>query len=194
MAIEYIDETHTYLNSKGIIIPSVSALVGFKFKDQYKDIPESVLKKKARYGSKVHEYIERFVKKEFTLEELQKKRIDPDVKLAVEEFERCRKMWCFFIKDVERMVDWNERYAGRLDLLTEDNYVIDIKTTQELHTDWLRYQLSLYAMALGIKQDFHYAMWLAKGKMGKVITIPTVPEEELRSLVKEYEQANSTGR
>lgn len=190
MTIEFVEETHSYL-CDGVLIPSVSELIRFKFPDQYKGIPEKVLKKKASYGTKAHEYIERFIKKEFTIEELRQKRIDPDIKLAVEEFERCRKYWCFYIKDVERLVDWKGRYAGRLDLLTEDNYVIDIKTTSELHTDWLSWQLSLYAMALGIVQPFHYCIWLAKGKGGKVISVPTIPDDQLKMLVKDYEKHSS---
>ena len=191
MTIEFVEETHSYL-CDGVLIPSVSELIRFKFPDQYKGIPEKVLKKKASYGTKAHEYIERFIKKEFTIEELRQKRIDPDIKLAVEEFERCRKMWCFYVIDVERMVDWHGRFAGRLDLLVEGDYVVDIKTTSEIHPDWLSYQLSLYAMALGVKKDFHYCMWLPKGKMGKVISVPSISEEELKQLVKEYEKANPT--
>lgn len=190
MTIEFVEETHSYL-CDGVLIPSVSELIRFKFPDQYKGIPEKVLKKKASYGTKAHEYIERFIKKEFTIEELRQKRIDPDIKLAVEEFERCRKYWCFYVKDVERMVDWRGRYAGRLDLLVEGDYVVDIKTTSEIHLDWLSYQLSLYAMALGIQKDWHYCLWLAKGKMGKVISVPSIPEEELKQLVKDYEKHTS---
>lgn len=192
MTIEFIPETHTYLNSKGVIIPSVSELIRFKFKDAYKGVPDRILKKKADYGTKCHDYVERFIKGEFTLEELKTKRIDPDIKLAVENFEYHRKMWAFYITDIERVVSYSDRYAGTLDLLTEDGYVIDIKTTTEVHQDWLAYQLGLYALALGIRKDFHYCMWLPKGKMGKVIQINVPKEEELKRLIDDYEKTCAT--
>ena len=188
--IEFIPETHSYL-CNGVLIPSCSELIRFQFPDAYKNVPDRILKKKASYGSKVHDYIERFVNNEFTIEELNNKRVDPDIKIAVEQFEILRKTWAFHIKDMERIVDWQGRYAGMFDLRTVDDYIIDIKTTTELHTDWLQYQLSLYAMALGIKRDFHFCMWLPKGKLGKVIQINTIPEEELKDLVERYEKANS---
>lgn len=191
MTIEFVEETHSYLND-GVLIPSVSELIRFNFPDAYKNVPDRILKKKASYGTKVHDHIERFIRGEFTLEELNKKRIDPDIKIAVEQFEILRKMWSFHIKDMERIVDWQGRYAGMFDLRTIDDYIIDIKTTTELHTDWLQYQLSLYAMALGISRDFHFCMWLPKGKMGKVIQINTIPEEELKKLVENYEKTCAT--
>ena len=185
--IEFIEDSHQYL-CDGVLIPSVSELIRFRFTDAYKGIPEKILKKKASYGTKVHDYIERFIKGEFTLEDLNKKKIDPDIKIAVENFEYHRKMWAFHIKDMERIVDYKGRYAGMFDLLTIDDYVIDIKTTSELHEEWLKYQLSLYALALGIEKDYHYCMWLPKGKMGKVIQINTIPREELERLLDDYEK------
>ena len=69
--IEFIEDSHQYL-CDGVLIPSVSELIRFKFTDAYKGIPEKILKKKASYGTKVHDYIERFIKGEFTLEDLNK--------------------------------------------------------------------------------------------------------------------------
>lgn len=191
--IEFIEDTHTYLNEDGIIIPSVSALIRFKFNDQYAGVPEKILKKKAQYGSKVHEYIERFINKEFTLEELNKKKIDPDIKIAVEQFEILRKTWAFHIKDTEQIVTYKGKYAGKYDLRTIDDYIIDIKTTSEIHEEWLRWQLSLYQMAAGIKKDFGFCLWLPKGKMGKCVQINTFPEEECVQLIKDYEKAQASG-
>lgn len=123
------------------------------------------------------------------MEEIQKKRIDPDIKIAVEQFEMLRKMWAFQIKDMEQIVAYKDKYAGTYDLLTLDNYIIDLKTTAELHEDWLQWQISLYYLAAGIKQDFGFCIWLPKGKMGKVVQINTVPHETLIELLDEYEHS-----
>lgn len=189
--IEFLEDTHTYLNEDGIIIPSVSELIRFKYPEGYSGIPERVLKRKAKYGETVHKYIEMFVKGEITLEEINKKKIDPNIKIAVEQFETLRKMWAFHVKDMEQIVSWKGKFAGRYDILTIDDLIIDIKTTSEIHEDWLRWQLSLYALALGIEKDFHYCIWLPKGKMGKVVQINALPKDEVIKLVKDYGTANS---
>jgi len=188
--IEFIEDTHTYLNEDGIIVPSVSELIRFKYPEMYQNVPKRVLKKKADYGSRAHGLVERFVKGKFTIEELRKKKIDPDLKIAVEEFENCRKMWAFHVKDMEQIVCYDNRYCGKYDILTIDNYIVDIKTTSELHEDWLRWQISLYYKAAGIKQDFGFVIWLPKGKGGVVKQVLCLPDEELEQLLKEYEKAN----
>lgn len=183
--IEFIEDTHTYL-SDGVIIPSVSELIRFKFPEMYSNVPKKILKKKASYGTKTHKMVEDFINEEFTLKELQEMKIDPDIKIAVEQFESLRKKWAFQIKDMEQIVHYKNKYAGRYDAYTIDGYLIDFKTTTTLHEDLLSWQLSLYEMALGIHQNHHYCIWLPKGKAGKVIQIDTIPREECEELVNEY--------
>ena len=188
--LEFIEDTHTYLY-KGVIIPSVSDLIRFKFPDAYKGIPKEKLKQKAEYGTKAHHTIEQFVNKEFTLEELEKKRIDPNIKLAVEQFETLRKKWMFSIESMEQIVCYKGKYAGTYDLKTFDDYIIDLKTTSELHEDWLALQLGLYYMASKIRQDFGYVIWLPKNKMAQVRQINVCTWEECQEIVKEYEKHTS---
>jgi len=192
MKIEFLEDVHTYV-CDGIIIPSVSELIRFKFPDAYAGIPERILKRKATYGTKVHQTIESFVHNDVSMEEIQKKRIDPDIKIAVEQFEILRKTWAFHIKDMEQIVSWQGRYAGTYDMRTLDDYLIDLKTTAELHEEWLRWQLGLYYMACGIKHDFGFVIWLPKGKMAQVKQINVVPTEMCVQLVEDYEKAHPAG-
>lgn len=192
MTIEFLEDTHSYLYN-GVIIPSVSELIRFKFPEAYAGVPTKVLKRKASYGTKVHETIEAFVRGDLTMDEIQQKRMDPDIKIAVEQFETLRKMWAFHVKDMEQIVCYKGKYAGTYDILTIDNYIIDLKTTADLHEDWLRTQISLYYKASGIKQDFGFCIWLPKGKVGKVIQIPVIPDEEIEKLLEDYEKANPAG-
>ena len=190
-SIEFIEDGHVYLY-KGVIIPSVSDLIKFKFPDAYKGIPKTVLRQSANYGTKVHDYIQRFVEGEFTIEELQKRNIDPNIKIAVERFEYLRKMWAFQIKDMEQIVHYKNKYAGRYDMRTidGDDLIIDLKTTSEIHEEWLSWQLGLYYMAAGLKRDFGYVIWLPKGKAGEVKQINVKTHEECVQLIKDYEKAN----
>lgn len=192
MTIEFLEDVHTYV-ADGVVIPSVSELIRFKFPDAYAGIPDKILKKKATYGTKVHQTIESFVHNDVSMEEIQKKRIDPDIKIAVEQFEILRKTWAFHIKDMEQIVSWQGRYAGTYDMRTLDDYLIDLKTTAELHEEWLRWQLGLYYMACGIKHDFGFVIWLPKGKMAQVKQINVVPTEMCVQLVEDYEKAHPAG-
>lgn len=190
MTIEYLDDVHCYLID-GVMVPSVSELIRFKFPEAYKGIPQKILKQKASYGTKVHDYIQRFVNKEFTLEELQEKNIDPNIKIAVEQFELLRKKWAFQIKDMEQIVHYKNKYAGRYDLRTIDDLIIDIKTTSELHEEWLALQLGLYQLGCGIESGISYCIWLPKGKSGRVVAINPWTHDECKELLKEYEKHSS---
>ena len=186
MTIEFIEDIHQYVVD-GICVPSVSDLIRLEFPEAYKGIPERILKKKASYGTRVHETIEKFVRGELTMEEIQKKRIDPDIKIAVEQFEELRKKWAFQIKDMEQIVTYKGKYAGTYDLRTIDDYIIDLKTTTELHEDWLKLQISLYYLGAGIEKPHGYCIWLPKGKMAKVIQIDCIPKDQLLEMLKVYE-------
>lgn len=185
--IEYLDDVHTYLID-GVVVPSVSELIKFKYPDMYKDVPTKILKQKASYGTKVHDYIQKFVNKEITLEELQQKDIDPNIKIAVEQFEELRKKWAFHIKDMEQIVSYKNKFAGRYDIKTIDNLIIDIKTTSELHQDWLELQIGLYNLADNIDTGISYCIWLPKGKLAKVVAINPWTRDECLELLKEYEK------
>ena len=189
--IEFLEDEHIYL-SDGVIVPRVSELIRFKFPGQYDGVPTKILKRKASYGTKVHQTIEAFVNKEFTLEELKAKKIDPDIKIAVEQFESLRKKWCFFVKDMEQIVANKDKYAGTYDIRTEDDIIIDLKTTSEIHDEWLSWQLGLYYLAAGIEKPYGYVIWLPKGKAAEVKQIPVKSFEECKQLLKDYEKSVST--
>lgn len=188
--IEFLEDTHTYL-ADGIIIPSVSELIRFKFPEAYKGVPERILKKKASYGTKVHQMIEDFIEEKITLEEIKAKRIDPDIKIAVEQFDALRKKWMFYVKDMEQIVSYRGRYAGMYDIRTITDELIDIKTTSTLHENWLSWQLGLYYTALEIKKPYGYVLWIPKGKMAQIKQIDVVSTQECVQLIEEYEKHSS---
>lgn len=186
--IEFIEDTHSYLYN-GVLIPSVSELIRFKFPDAYANIPEKVLKRKARYGTRVHELVEGLAHDKFSSVDILQKRIDPNIKIAIEQFEALRKAWIFIIKDMEQIVTYQGRYAGKYDMRTTDDYLIDIKTTTEVHEDWLSWQLGLYQLALGTDKETAYCMWLPKGKAAKVIPIRPKTKDECIELLEQYESS-----
>ena len=55
--VTYLDRGHYYLNSKGIIIPSVSKLINFELGNEYANVPPEVLQKAEDYGTRIHKAI-----------------------------------------------------------------------------------------------------------------------------------------
>lgn len=181
--IEYIDEIHRYL-ADGVIIPSVSELVNFATGDDYSNIPPHILKSACDFGTDIHEAIEQFfingVVTEFK---------EPYRKLAFEEF---LKLYDEVITNpmCETKIDYNERYAGRIDCLSETT-LIDFKTNTNINIPHLEWQLGLYKMALeskGYTINETKCLWLPKRKSGQWVDIKAKSNDECLELLAKYER------
>lgn len=187
-SLEFIEDGHLYLCG-GVIIPSVSDLVKFQLADMYKGIPERILKKAADFGTSVHGYIEQMYTGKFDAEAFNFNRnIDPNIKMAVRQAAKVMARNGMEVRNMEQMVAYNGRYAGRYDILTKDNQLVDIKTTSKLHVDALEIQLGLYYMALGMNKDIGYCLWLPKGQIGKIVEIKPWNHERCLDLLERYEK------
>ena len=183
--IEFLEDVHQYIVD-GVCVPAVSDLIRLEYPDAYEGVPKRILKKKADYGTKVHHMIESYIAGEITLEEIEAKRIDPDIKIAVEQFIEIQDKWAFIIKDMEQVVTYGGIYAGTYDLRTVDDYIIDLKTTTKLHEDWLKLQISLYYLGAGLDKPYGYCIWIPKGKLAQVIKIDCIPRDELLKMIDGY--------
>lgn len=194
--LEFLDDIHTYLY-KGKIIPSVTQLLDIKFPSTYSKIPDNVLNSKANYGTKVHHYVEQVLMGNMTLEEVDKLHIDPNIKYSCHDAVELSKKWMFDYESSEEKITYKGKYGGMYDLKTIDGYIIDIKTTYELHVDndnlenLLNYQISGYYLASKEYKDKGYCLWLPKGHKGSVHEVKTLPKDvckkEFERLIKEYE-------
>lgn len=183
--IEFIPECHTYL-ADGIIIPSVSKLVSYATGDDYSNIPSYILKQAQDFGTDIHIAIETYIK-HGTITEFE----EPYKKLAFDEFLR---IYQEVIRNpklciCEVMVDYEERYAGRFDCLTE-GILIDYKTNTNINIPHLEYQMGLYKMAMeskGLEINKCMCLWLPKRKSGKWVEITPKSKEECLKVLEEYE-------
>lgn len=180
--LEFIDEIHTYVLD-GEIIPSVSDILKFMFPNKYKGVSEEVLEKKAEYGSIVHLAIE-------NLENgLKMPKLNYLQEASIEEYGRLKKKNNLEVVTQEQMVNYKRFYAGRFDMIATINgkeCLCDIKTTSELDLEYLSYQLSFYELAYGKRFDDLYAIWLPKGKLGKLVKIERKTKEELHRVLAEF--------
>ena len=136
----FLEKSHTYLNDDGIIIPSVTQLISWKFGSGYEDVPKEVLQAKASYGTRIHALVEEYCKKGIAQWKT------PLEATMLNAYTTIAKKLPKVIGN-EIMVCFDNRLAGTLDLLYEDGTAGDIKTYYQL-TDhsWLnlRWQISLY--------------------------------------------------
>lgn len=182
-----MEKEHIYLLDGWCVLPSVTQILHFKFKDMYKDVPDEVLKKASNFGTKVHKLTEQIDNGEdINIDELPiyesfccKQHLKLNLKHNIEHIES------------ERIV-LNEElgYIGTLDKIAYVNglkSIIDKKCTSKFNKDYVSWQNSMYLYALGDKEiEKSYCEWLKKGDIGKLEELYIVDYEEIKKLVKEY--------
>lgn len=182
--LEYYDETHTYLYD-GLILPSVTQILGVKYKNDYANVPPAVLNNAAQRGTAVHKAIENYNNSGYD-----------DGSEAVRNFKFLQKQYGFEVLDSELpLVIFNDDNVpiacGRLDmtmLMDGETGIADIKTVSTLNKEKIAYQLNLYRIGLmqsyGVDAKFLKIIHLRDG-IRKFIDSP-VNEGMAWELVNEY--------
>lgn len=183
--LEYYDETHTYLYD-GIILPSVTQILSFKYPNDYANVPKDILQRAGERGTAVHKSIEVFNRTGYD-----------DGTQAVRDFKFLQRQYGFEVLDTELPLvlfdDGVPVACGRLDM-TYDSFgaigIADIKTNSVLNLEKIAYQLNLYR--IGLKQSYNVdARFLRiihlRKDTRKYIEVK-VDEESAIKLLKEYEE------
>lgn len=181
--LEYFDETHTYLY-EGLMLPSVSQILGVKYKNDYASVPPAVLNNAAKRGTAVHKAIENFNVSGYD-----------DGSEAVRNFKFLQKQYGFEVLDSELPIvifkDDMPIACGRLDmtmLIDGQTGIADIKTVSALNKEKIAYQLNLYRIGLmqsyGVDAKFLKIIHLRDG-IRKVIDSP-VNEGMAWEIIEEY--------
>ena len=181
--LEYFDDTHEYLVD-GILVPSITQCLKFRFGNKYAGIDASTLKRASERGTEVHKAIEEFCK-DGTEADL------PEVR----NFKFLQKQYKFTVVENEVPVilsmDDEPICAGRLDmvLMMGDSIgLADIKRTSTLDKDYLAYQLNLYRIAYrqsyGIETEFLRGIHLRED-VRKFVPIP-INEQMTWDFLNEY--------
>ena len=168
--LEYFDETHTYLYD-GLMLPSVSQILGAKFINEYASVPPAVLNNAAKRGTAVHKAIENYNNSGYD-----------DGSEAVRNFRFLEKQYGFEVLDSELPIvifkDDMPIACGRLDmtmLMDGQTGIADIKTVSALNKEKIAYQLNLYRIGLmqsyGVDAQFLKIIHIRDG-IRKVIDSP----------------------
>lgn len=168
--LEFFPETHTYLYD-GIMLPSVTQILGAKFRNDYASVPPAVLNNAAQRGTAVHKAIENFNVSGYD-----------DGSEAVRNFKFLQKQYGFEVLDSELPIvlfkDDMPIACGRLDmtmLMDGQTGIADIKTVSALNKEKIAYQLNLYRIGLmqsyGVDAQFLKIIHIRDG-IRKVIDSP----------------------
>ena len=185
--LTFIEESHTYLLN-GVIVPSVSDILHFIFPDKYKGVSEITLSNKARYGTIVHEYIEKF--ENGKLDNLPD--LDIYQQMSIKQYMRIKIKKDIDVLEQEKMIHFEDKYAGRFDMIANikgKRSLCDIKTTATLDIEYLSWQLSFYEMAYGERFKKLYAIWLPRKELAQLVEIPRKPKKELLKMIRKFEKS-----
>lgn len=168
--LEYFDDTHTYLYD-GLVLPSVTQILGVKYRNDYASVPPAVLDNASKRGTAVHKAIENYNNSGYD-----------DGSEAVRNFKFLQKQYGFEVLDSELpiVIFKNDMpiACGRLDmtmLIDGQTGIADIKTVSTLNKEKIAYQLNLYRIGLmqsyGVDAKFLKIIHLRDG-IRKVIDSP----------------------
>lgn len=186
--IEFLEEPHLYLKN-GILVKSVTQILGLIFPDKYKGIDKKVLNKKANFGTEGHGIIEKL--DVTNLEEAKQevlKMQNKDLQICIREYLRLVKDNELIPLEHEQVVSYEYLYCGTLDMIGTvkgKNSLLDIKFTAELDKEYLSWQLGMYQLAKGIQYEKCYCIWLPKKELGKLVEIVPKTKEEILTKLKE---------
>jgi len=181
--IRFDADRHAY-TVDGVPVPSVTQIIGMLFPKMYEGIPADVLEKAADYGNRMHEWVETYALTG------KRKRQSELMKLSTKQVEHL-----FLERDIkihicEQIVSTGS-YCGMYDMfgvVDGETALIDIKTTSELHTEYLEWQLGMYSYALGGQVEACYCLWIPKGGLVQLVQIEPKTSDEIDWLVFRYEQ------
>ena len=185
--LEFYPETHTYLY-EGLMLPSVSQILGMKYKNEYASVPPAVLNNAAQRGTAVHKAIENYNNSGYD-----------DGSEAVRNFKFLQKQYGFEVLDSELPLvlfkDDMPIACGRLDmtmLMDGETGIADIKTVSTLNKEKIAYQLNLYRIGLmqsyGVDAKFLKIIHLRDG-IRKVIDSP-INEKMTWELIDKFLEEN----
>ena len=190
--VRFIEDKHEYWLGDKQLSGITGIIKTMCFPDEYKDVPPEVLKKAAERGSAVHKDIE-------LIDEC------PILQPLTEEgrnYQKLKEKYGLVTLANEYVVSDESRIASCIDLVFEGGILGDIKTVSKLNTEYVSWQLSIYAWLFErqnpeIKINRLVAIHL-RGKIARVIDVERKPTEVVEKLISDYfsglipEQAETT--
>lgn len=180
---------HTY-SYEGKTLTGVTTLIKTSlFPDKYKDVPEAVLRRAAERGTAIHNLCEEYNIFENIISE------DLNKYPELQHYIKLTKDKALHIIANEYLVSDTEHIATMIDSIDEAGNLYDIKTTRELDTDYLSWQLSVGAYLYELqnpklKAGKLYGIHL-RPEGAKLVAVKRKPKTEVRKLIESFVQEAS---
>lgn len=194
--ITFNPQTHTYTLPNGQTLPSVTELLGkYIFTDKYSNIPDTILSNAADRGHTIHAMCQ--FEDELGWHNLND---NPEYQRAVEKYTSLRKLANAEAIKSEYLVSDLTHCAGQIDSVWqtgEELSLVDIKTTYQLDTEYLSWQLSIYAYLFEKQNPDYtianiYGVWLPfrnqefKEHLAKLVPINRRPNNEIATFLQTH--------
>ena len=181
---------HTYTTEDGRTLSGVTPIVAWMYPRTYDGISDEVLAKAAEYGTMVHRACEAadngiVASDQFVQDYLNVKNAHGLSTLAN-----------------ELIID-NDKVASAIDVVAVDSFgdkwLMDIKTTSQLHNENVRLQLSIYAAiaaGMGIETSHIAALWLPRPQYGKpaLVEYTRIPADICNRIIDAYLAQDNAAR
>ena len=169
--VHFDELAHTYTTADGKQLSGITwILEKYITPDKYSDVPDCVLEAAAERGHRIHSQVQMIVEG-FPIACPMPEVDDFFNKMVGTEFIAS-----------EYLVSDMTRFASGVDIIDSELNLYDIKTTAKLDTDYLRWQLSIYAYLFEkqnptLKVNELRAVWLREAKCKRVVKVERVPDE-----------------
>ncbi len=183
-AVVFNEEQHTYTLGDKQLSGITTIIKQLVFPDMYKGISQAVLNKAAERGTRIHNLIQMWVMGILSNEDIAELQCFLDAFTAASLISHAS----------EYLVSDNESVASSIDLVcldAEGNFVLcDIKTTSVLHTEYLQWQLSIYAylfehqnptLQVGALKAIHI-----RDNKCEIVDVERLPDEYVEALLNAY--------
>ncbi len=180
--VRFDQDTHTYTTPEGKTLSGVTALLQRTlFPDMYVGIDDDILERAKQRGTTIHEKIEMYETMDAYFD-------DPDIIRYRETLESA--LSGYKTLATEYLISDNLSIASSIDTIyvnDKDIIISDIKTTHELHTDYVAWQLSIYAylfnLQTGLTPSRAMVMWLPKNGKARMITLKLYSYDDVQALI-----------
>ncbi len=193
--IKFYEREHLYLNGEQELTGVTSVMKAVLFPNKYDGIPESVLRQASRRGSDIHLACQTTDLVGTTLEDFLKKKErgfldDLDYPQETENYLRIKAGHGIKMIANEYLVSDEVEFATMLDCIDDKGNLYDIKTTAELDTEYLSWQLSIGAYLFEkqnplLKAGKLYGVWL-RGDINKLVEVKRKSDEEVEAVLEAY--------
>lgn len=183
--VVFNEEQHTYTYKDTSLSGVTGILNKYIFPDKYAGVNKKVLNAAAEHGTLIHKQMEDYINRNWGAGG--KKEFMGTCEIEVFNAASLLKQKGIRPLCAEYLVSDKNLIASKIDIVSEDYDLIDTKTTYELDKEYVRWQLSIYAVLFELqnpklKAGKLYALWL-KGDRCELVEVERIDDSVIKNLL-----------